>query len=167
VYANGKIYLAGGYDGSNTLFKSLYIYDVAGNSWSRGADLPAERVAGYAGAYNGKIYYAGGASDANFTPASQTWEYTIATNSWATKGTMPAANSNGASAVIGQYLYTFGGLGQEVHHVDAGGLHEQVHGRRQVHAVRRHDVVVGDVEGERKVVAAPALDVERMMSVEQ
>ena len=61
--------------------------------------------------------------------------------------------------------HALGGLGQEVHHVDAGGLHEQVHGRRQVHAVGGHHVVVGDIEREREVVAAPALDVERMMLV--
>src|SRR6267142_4323898 len=51
--------------------------------------------------------------------------------------------------------HAFGGLGQEVHHVDAGGLHEEVHGRRQVHAVGGHHVVVGDVEREREVVAPP------------
>src|SRR4051812_1499476 len=63
--------------------------------------------------------------------------------------------------------HALGGLGQEVHHVDAGGLHEQVHGRWQVHAVRRDDVVVGDVEGECEIVAAPALDIERIVLVEQ
>src|ERR1700756_99530 len=59
----------------------------------------------------------------------------------------------------------FGGFGQKVHHIDAGGLHEQVHGRRQVDTVGGDDVVIGDVEGEREVVAAPALDVDRIVLV--
>src|SRR6202041_588855 len=63
--------------------------------------------------------------------------------------------------------HAFGGFGQEVHHVDTGGLHEQVDGRRQVDAVGRDHVVVGDVEGEREVVAAPPFDVEGIVLVEQ
>ena len=63
--------------------------------------------------------------------------------------------------------HAFGGLGQEVHHVYAGRLHEQVHRRRQVHAVRRHHVVVLDVEGEGEVIAAPALHVERIVLVKE
>ena len=63
--------------------------------------------------------------------------------------------------------HTFGGFGQEVHHVHPGGLHEQVHRRRQVHAVGGHDVVVVDVEREREVVAPPSFDVEGMVPVVQ
>jgi hypothetical protein len=59
----------------------------------------------------------------------------------------------------------FGGPWQEVHHIDPGGLHEQMRGRRQVDTVGGDDVVVGDVEGECEVVAAPAFDINRIVLV--
>src|ERR1700753_4473182 len=60
-----------------------------------------------------------------------------------------------------------GGLGQKVHYICPGGLHEQMHGWGEVDAVRGHHVVVVDVEREGEVVAAPAFHIERIMLVEQ
>lgn len=61
----------------------------------------------------------------------------------------------------------FGSAGQEVEHGDAGGLQEQVHGGGQVHGFGGDDGVVGDVEREREVVAAPAFGVAGVVGVEQ
>ena len=59
AYANGKIYVAGGYNGSAVL-NTLRIYDIATNSWTTGAPMPnAVFLAGF-GIINGKLYIAGG-----------------------------------------------------------------------------------------------------------
>ena len=39
AYSNGKIYVAGGYNGSAVL-NTLRIYDIATNSWTTGAPMP-------------------------------------------------------------------------------------------------------------------------------
>lgn len=61
----------------------------------------------------------------------------------------------------------FGRLRQEIADVHARRFHEQMHHRRQVHAVGGDHVVVVDIEGERVVVAAPPFDVDRVMRVAQ
>src|SRR6476619_2662734 len=47
-FINGRLYVAGGRDASNTILDTLYIYDPATNTWSEGAPMPQpENVPGY------------------------------------------------------------------------------------------------------------------------
>src|SRR4051812_16129364 len=61
---NGKIYVPGGYAGSGPPFSNtLYIYDVATNSWTTGAAVPGTATLWYAvqcSTSNNKVYVIGG-----------------------------------------------------------------------------------------------------------
>ena len=47
-FINGRLYVAGGRDASNTILDTLYIYDPATNTWSKGPPMPQpENVPGY------------------------------------------------------------------------------------------------------------------------
>jgi len=105
AYWNGKIYVPGGYDSANTHVTENAIYDVASNTWTTGAPLPAPQ-SGQQVAYNGKIYNFGG------NPGQQNTVtiYDIASNTWSNGAPMPVAIAYGRAAVAGSYAYYAGGI---------------------------------------------------------
>ncbi len=104
AYWNGKIYLPGGYIGTHITENA--IYDIASNTWSTGAPLPAAR-SGMSAAYNGKIYVVGG----NPVPFNDIIVYDIATDSWSTAGaTLPVGLAYGRAITVGSYIYVIGGI---------------------------------------------------------
>ncbi len=110
VYWDGKLYKIGGYNGAAQAF--LDIYDIATNTWTQGADMPAARYWIDAVAIAGKIYCAGG-----YTTSAQDdlYIYDIAAASWSTSPTLMPANRynysgvamNGKYYVIGGYTTTY------------------------------------------------------------
>ncbi|MEO5952863.1 MAG: kelch repeat-containing protein, partial [Chloroflexia bacterium] len=101
---NGKIYLPGGYIGSHITENA--IYDIASNTWTTGAPLPATQ-SGMTAAYNGKIYVFGG----NPGPQSIIRVYDIATNTWSTSSaSLPVATTYGRAITVGNYIYVIGGI---------------------------------------------------------
>ena len=62
VYApnTNKIYVFGGTDSSFGTTNITQIYDITGNTWSLGANMPRPRKNMAAGYYNGKMYLTGG-----------------------------------------------------------------------------------------------------------
>ena len=118
---NGKIYLFGGQNNSTVIGRTR-IYDIASNSWSDGADMPAPRYAMASGYHNGKIYLIGGfdvysATASPVTPGgmptgdqSQVWEYDPIDNTWnASRLAMPEARGRVDFGVINGHLYVAGG----------------------------------------------------------
>ncbi len=103
AYWNGKIYVPGGYNGVHITENA--IYDIATNTWTTGAPLPAAQT-GTNVAYNGKIYNFGG----NPGPQTTTAIYDIASNSWSTGAPMPVATTYGRAAAAGPYAYYVGGI---------------------------------------------------------
>jgi hypothetical protein len=103
AYWNGKIYVPGGYIGSHITENA--IYDIATNTWTTGAPLPAAQ-SGQTAAYNGKIYNIGG----NPGPQSTVTVYDIATNTWSTAASLPTANTYGRAITVGNYIYYVGGI---------------------------------------------------------
>jgi hypothetical protein len=100
----GKIYLPGGFIGSHLTENA--IYDIATNTWTTGAPLPAAR-SGMTAAYNGKIYVVGG----NPLPFNNIVVYDIATNTWTTAGaTLPVGIAYGRAITVGNYIYIVGGI---------------------------------------------------------
>ena len=76
---DGKVYCAGGNDGTNSL-KSAYVYDPGANSWSAVADAPADHWAASYAVAGGKLLVVGGVqagavTNAGFAydPAADTW----------------------------------------------------------------------------------------------
>lgn len=101
---NGKIYFFGGYDLNSSETNTTRIYDIASNTWSLGAVMPASRANSAVGYYNGKIYVAGGVEQ------QQLWSYDIASNAWNTAlPNMPGPVSNSGFGVINGKLYVAGG----------------------------------------------------------
>ena len=103
AYYNGKIYVPGGYIGSHITENA--IYDIASNTWTTGAPLPAPQ-SGSNVAFNGKIYNFGG----NPGPSATTSIYDIASNTWTTGAPMPAATTYGRAVVSGNFAYVVGGI---------------------------------------------------------
>ncbi len=58
---SGKIYVAGGENGTNRL-TTLEVYDPVGNSWAPKANMPTARAYSAAGAVNGLLYAVGGST---------------------------------------------------------------------------------------------------------
>jgi len=108
----GKIYAAGGNDGIY-LSDTLYIYDIASDIWSSGANTPDGGVWGAVlGAWEGKLYLVGGTqSGLPYPPIKRVDVYDIASNTWTESGgmDMPTPASFPGSVQRGQYLYVVGG----------------------------------------------------------
>ena len=103
AYWNGKIYVPGGFNGAHITENA--IYDIATNTWSTGAPLPAPQT-GTNVAFNGKIYNFGG----NPGPQATVTIYDIATNAWTTGASMPVATTYGRATAACQYAYYAGGI---------------------------------------------------------
>src|SRR5580765_4862237 len=95
AYWNGKIYVPGGFvNATATHITENAIYDIATNTWSTGAPLPAAQT-GANVAFNNKIYNFGG----NPGPQNTVTIYDIATNTWSNGAAMPVAITYGRAAV--------------------------------------------------------------------
>jgi N-acetylneuraminic acid mutarotase len=105
---NGIMYLAGG--GARTVYTArVDAYNIATNTWSQVASMPAAR-SGVDGAsvINGKLYVTGG-SDRNGMQTRTLFVYNPATNSWTRKADMPGPSCGGNHGIIGGQLYVYTG----------------------------------------------------------
>jgi len=102
---NGKIYCIGGWNGVS-VSNSVYIYDIAGNTWTAGTAMPTSRYCLTSQLYNGKIYCIGGYS----TSYSNIVEiYDIAGNTWTAGTIMPTARQELTSQIYNGKIYCIGG----------------------------------------------------------
>ena len=114
VCHQGFIYVAGGFfasmPGGGTT-NQLFIYDVANDTWSAGADVPRHVWAAAMGAFGGQLYLIGGQED-NYLPLDsiEVDIYDIATNTWTGTGApMPSPLLLAGWTQIGPYVYVVGG----------------------------------------------------------
>ena len=88
------------------------IYDIATNTWTMGAAMPAPRsqmASGYNPA-NGRIYLNGGFETSTIDSVQNTtWEYDPVANSFAVKAPSPALQAGTTSGIINGKLYMSGG----------------------------------------------------------
>jgi uncharacterized protein (TIGR03437 family) len=110
VHVNGKIYVPGGQT-DTTAIATTYIYDIAGNNWTTGANAPVTN-SGYSvglDAAQNILYVTGGGTSVG-------WAYNITANTW--KGVLPmkTLRLNHEAAFIDGKLFVAGGFGL------AGGL---------------------------------------------
>src|SRR5262245_38589201 len=106
AYWNGKIYVPGGFNGAHITENA--IYDIATNTWSTGAPLPATQT-GANVAFNNKIYNFGG----NPGPQITVTIYDIPTNAWSNGAPMPVGITYGravASTLGTPYAWYAGGI---------------------------------------------------------
>ena len=108
AYVNGNIYVIGGYsDGAQD---STQIYNIAGNSWTVGADMPfalygAVREDPVIG--NNIYILQGQRAGGEFSADS--YAYNTATNTWSEGSLGPVAADGVAGGVVNGQVYSFGG----------------------------------------------------------
>lgn len=111
VGTSGKLYVIAGRWGNENL-RTLEAYDPASDSWSRLADLPAERGAHAASVIDGRIHVTGGEDLDSAATYGEHWIYDPASDRWEEAATMPTPRHGlDASAVGGKWYVIGGGTG--------------------------------------------------------
>jgi len=106
---NGKVYVFGGNENDSET-KTTYVYDIASDAWTQGADMPTGRYLCTAVEVDGKIYVMGGRQlTASTNPVNVNECYDPATNTWSTKAAMPNAIRGHAAAAASGKIYVMGG----------------------------------------------------------
>ena len=99
VKIGGNIYLIGDQ-------KALHIYNIAGNSWSKGTAPPLHQY-GPAVALGGKIYVVGGVTGQKIT--GNVIAYDPAGDAWSSVASLPSPRGAGAAAVLNGKIHLVGG----------------------------------------------------------
>ena len=110
VQLGGKIYYIGGLSAwPGPHVDTMYVYDPATDSFTKGTPMPAGRARGAGGvaSYGGKIYYAGGLHDGKAVPWFDV--YDPKTNTWSQLPNMPRARDHFQAAVVSGKFYAIGG----------------------------------------------------------
>ncbi|MCT2583842.1 Kelch repeat-containing protein [Actinophytocola gossypii] len=117
---DGLIYGVGGFSGGFPNWRAesdTFVYDIAADRWTRGADLPVARAEGVSESVDGRIFYLGGRIPAH--PDARTFNEHVdttrtdvldpATGTWTAGAAAPTARNSAASAVIDGEIYVVGG----------------------------------------------------------
>jgi N-acetylneuraminic acid mutarotase len=107
----GKLFVTGGSNSSGQLTRTLFIYDPATNTWSRGADMPQASGCGIQGAIKGQLYVWAGCIGVPVVPdAHRMFRYNPHTNNWATLAPPPRRHTFGPyGGALGDKFYLGGG----------------------------------------------------------
>jgi hypothetical protein len=112
VEAGGKLYVMGGYDGSQ-VFNTVLEYDPAAPGWTPKAVMPATLHEHACAVWNGKIYVVGGSTTwaaASANNVATIHEYDPASDSWdSSRAVMPASRDSHAMTALNGKLYVVGG----------------------------------------------------------
>ncbi len=107
----GRIYVAGGLLNA---MNRLFIYNIIGDVWSEGANLPDDTGGASLGAWDGKLYLMGGSplQATPYTPVSHVDIYDIASNTWEAEGGIPLPTPTAyaySGVQRGRYYFITGG----------------------------------------------------------
>jgi len=105
---NGRYYVAGGKTGSNTVLRTVEMYDPATDTWTSRASMPTGVAGASSSVINGILYVVGGINSSGQTIAT-VQAYDPAANSWSIKAPMPSPRKYGGAAAINGILYFAGG----------------------------------------------------------
>ncbi|WP_017317654.1 Kelch repeat-containing protein [Mastigocladopsis repens] len=117
---NGLLYAVGGFIGGFPDWRAqptVFIYNPASNTWTRGTDLPVARAEGISAVVDNKIYLIGGrvraTEDARLfndhIDSVRNEVFDPTTRRWAARADAPTARNSAASAVIDGKIYVVGG----------------------------------------------------------
>jgi N-acetylneuraminic acid mutarotase len=114
---NGKIYVSGGVDSTSyTWTKTLFIYNPATNSWTKGADMPHRTSGGVSGVINGKLYVVTTPLVDAATGMSRAYRYDPATNNWTSLAGTIYPHYAGSGGAVGGKLYVVGAFAEKQSH---------------------------------------------------
>jgi N-acetylneuraminic acid mutarotase len=108
----GRIYVLGGYPKGRISVRTVQIYDIETDRWSRGPDLPVALNHGVATAVDGVIYHFGGQTDPSTAYVDTVYALDTrqgAEARWVEKARMPTRRSAGAAVVHEGRIYIAGG----------------------------------------------------------
>jgi N-acetylneuraminic acid mutarotase len=111
VALDGRIFVAGGFDGSRAVVETLEAYDPGTDTWHRAARMPMPLHHPNVAGARGRLYIVGGLEQLTFTAIGITLEYDPVGDRWAAANGLPPGTQRGASAVatIGDRIYVAGG----------------------------------------------------------
>ena len=108
----GHIYIAGGFDSTDSPTKVAYRYDPARDHWDRIADLPEPRHHMPLAVVNDTLYAVGGLRGAQqFVGTTNLWIYRPGRNVWESRSELPTPRGASAVGVVGGKLIVVGGFG--------------------------------------------------------
>ena len=116
VVNDGKMYIFGGYDGSNKL-GDLWEYDITNDSWTQKTSGATARENHTAVVSNGKMYVFGGEDDNGYL--GDLWEYDIANDSWTQKTSGATARGWHTAVVSNGKMYVFGGESNDADYLNS------------------------------------------------
>ncbi|MCP4709585.1 MAG: hypothetical protein GY869_13240 [Planctomycetes bacterium] len=108
---DGKIYVAGGYQGtdwSGSFLDSVEEYDPGNDSWIFKTPIPTPRARLDGAVVNSKLYAIGGTNSSR-TVVGIVEEYDPSTDTWATKTPMPTARKNLSCNTVNGKIYAISG----------------------------------------------------------
>jgi N-acetylneuraminic acid mutarotase len=110
--SGGKIYVLGGYPAGRVSVKTVQIYDLASDTWTRGPDLSEVNNHGMAAAHDGVVYLFGGQIDPQTAYVDTVYALDTkqgAAAKWVQKASMPTKRSAGAAVVYQDKIYVVSG----------------------------------------------------------
>ena len=113
VAVAGKIYVLGGFDGTQAIVDRVQVYDTATGMWSDGPKLPRELHHANAATDGTTIYLLGALVTGSFTAIGDVYSLNPATDSdWAMLAAMPSGRERGAAVtdIIDGKIYVAGGF---------------------------------------------------------
>ena len=108
----GRIYVLGGYPKGRVSVKTVQVYDIATDGWTRGPDLPEVNNHGMAAAHDGVVYLFGGQTDPDTAYVDTVYALDTrqgAAARWVEKARMPTRRSAGAAVVHEGKIYVVAG----------------------------------------------------------
>ncbi|CAG9466707.1 unnamed protein product [Pedinophyceae sp. YPF-701] len=106
---DGKVYVIGGYDATETQKDTTYVYDIAANTWTAGPPLSlGTRGDSCAAVVRGRLYVVGG-FDASFTPLASVERLSEDGERWERVADMPTPRGDLQCAEAGGELVAVGG----------------------------------------------------------
>ena len=108
---NGHFYVAGGRDLTNTVIALVYDYNIATDTWTPRASMPAPNNVPGSGVENGQLALFGGGNPFSLAPETTgaTVIYNPATDTWAAGPTLNQIRSFPAGTNVGNTLVAAGG----------------------------------------------------------
>jgi N-acetylneuraminic acid mutarotase len=137
VELDGKIYALGGLGAGD----SVEVYEIASDTWSAAANMPAGRHHMMAAAHGGRLYAFGGYGTF-FQANDNAWVYDPQTDSWSDIAELPNPIGAGFAVTLGDYIHIIGGVpdGTQVLRYDpAANSYTQL---ASMHAQREHVAAV-------------------------
>ena len=116
VIYQDKMYIFGGYDGSNRL-NDMWEYDITNDTWAQKTSGATGREQSTSVIYQDKMYIFGGNTDSS-NYLNDMWEYDITNDTWTQKTSGATARSGLTSVIYQDKMYIFGGGGNDMWEYD-------------------------------------------------